>query len=491
VQRHTGTDDEARLPMPLRRRDGIAAVAAALGTLVLPSRGNAQPVSERQPLTTTNIGDDFTLALGGDILLAKAVPTTVHNRVVVNLLQQADLALANLEIPIVDVRPGKVTPANIGYLLTLSPPEVAPYLKQIGFHLLSYANNHTLDWGAAGARETIRHLSAVGISAAGFGETRSAARAPVFFTTPKGRVGLVAFTATFWPGWVAADPVGVIPGVPGVSALRTTRYDLVTREQFATLRQIDSQHNPAEAIVPPPTGDNLTFRGVRFRAGEKPGTAYEMHSDDKADILRNVRQAKQQSDFIVVSMHNHEQPGCDNPIASGDGSAWRCQKPVEFMSTIAREAIDNGADVFLAHGPHVLLGIEIYKGRPIFYSMGNLFAQSEAVTQIRDGYPTGMTSKDTLPEWSEKFWTFYEQDTTMHESVVAVATFRNNRIAELKLHPLDLGAQRRQSDRGTPEPASPAVAQRILKRLQGMSEPYGTQIAIEDNIGVIRIDSQG
>lgn len=394
--------------MPMRRRDGIAAVVTALGTLVLPSCGNTQPVPEFQPLTTTNIGDNFTLALSGDILLAKAVPTTLRKRIVVNLLQQTDLAVANLEVSIVDVRPGKVMPASVGYLLTLSPPAVAPYRNQIGFYLLSHANKHTLDWGAADARETIRHFSAVGISAVGFGETSVCCTRPVFFTTPKGRVGLVAFTATFWPGWVAADPVGVIPGDPGVSALRTTRYDLVTRKQFATLRRIDSQHNPAEAIVPPPTGDNLPFHGVRFRAGEKPDTAYEMHPDDKADIKRNVRQAKQQSDLIVVSMHNHEQPGCDNPIASEDGSAWRCQKPFEFMSSIAREAIDNGADVFLDHGPHVLLRIEIYKERPIFYSLGSRFAQSESITQIRDGNPAGMTFKDTLPEWSEKFWTFYD-----------------------------------------------------------------------------------
>lgn len=79
----------------------------------------------------------------------------------------------------------------------------------------------------------------------------------------------------------------------------------------------------------------------------------------------------------------------------------------------------------------------------------------------------------------------------MHKNVVAVAILRNNHMAELKLHPFDLGAHRRQSDRGTPEPASAAGAQRIPKRLQGMSGPYGTQIAIEDNVSVIQMDSQG
>lgn len=469
----------------LGRRGSIAGMVAAAGSALLPRGIGAQTT---QTITDTNVADGLTLALGGDLLLAEAVPTTSRTQPVLDLIGRADIALANLEVPIVDIRPGRVQPANTGYLLTLSPPEVAEYLKQTGFHLLSFANNHTLDWGVEGARETVRRVNAAGMSAAGFGETRSAARAPVFRTTPKGRVGLMALTSSFWPGWVAADPLGVIPGVAGVSALRTVRTEIVTREQFTTLKQIDAQHNSFETILPPPGGDNLVFRGVRFRPGDRPDTIYDMNSDDVADILRNIRQAKQQSDFLVVSMHNHEQPGCDNPIASGDGSAWRCQKSVDFMARLARMAIDNGADVFMGHGPHVLLGIEVYKGRPILYSLGNLYAQSEAITQFRDAFPAGMDGrKDTVPEFSEKFWALYKQDSTMEESVVAQATFSNNALAELRLHPVDLGAKRRLSNRGTPELASPEMSQRILGRLQDMSRPYGTQIVIEGNTGVIRV----
>ncbi len=44
--------------------------------------------------------------------------------------------------------------------------------------------------------------------------------------------------------------------------------------------------------------------------------------------------------------------------------------------------IDAGADVFVGHGPHVLRGIEIYKGKPIFYSLSNFIFQNETVLRM-------------------------------------------------------------------------------------------------------------
>ena len=45
----------------------------------------------------------------------------------------------------------------------------------------------------------------------------------------------------------------------------------------------------------------------------------------------------------------------------------------------AKAAIDAGADAFLGTGVHVLRGIEIYKGRPIFYGLGEFFRQMDVV----------------------------------------------------------------------------------------------------------------
>ena len=51
----------------------------------------------------------------------------------------------------------------------------------------------------------------------------------------------------------------------------------------------------------------------------------------------------------------------------------------DFVVTAAHLAIDAGADIFVGHGPHILRGIEIYKGKPIFYSMANFAFENETM----------------------------------------------------------------------------------------------------------------
>ena len=45
---------------------------------------------------------------------------------------------------------------------------------------------------------------------------------------------------------------------------------------------------------------------------------------------------------------------------------------LQYMTEIAHSAIDVGADIVVGHGPHYVLPIEVYKGKPIFYSLCNL-----------------------------------------------------------------------------------------------------------------------
>jgi len=59
------------------------------------------------------------------------------------------------------------------------------------------------------------------------------------------------------------------------------------------------------------------------------------------------------ADLVLVTHNGHESDGSDR------------YKPAKFIETYARACIDAGADAFLGHGPHLLRGIEIYKGKPI------------------------------------------------------------------------------------------------------------------------------
>jgi poly-gamma-glutamate synthesis protein (capsule biosynthesis protein) len=73
-----------------------------------------------------------------------------------------------------------------------------------------------------------------------------------------------------------------------------------------------------------------------------------------------------------------------------------------------------------------------------------------------------------------------------YQSIVATTRFEKGQLAEIRLHPVDLNYTARGADRGVPRLAAPEVARAILERLQRLSKPFGTQIAIEQSTGVIR-----
>jgi poly-gamma-glutamate synthesis protein (capsule biosynthesis protein) len=78
-----------------------------------------------------------------------------------------------------------------------------------------------------------------------------------------------------------------------------------------------------------------------------------------------------------------------------------------------------------------------------------------------------------------------------YQSIVTTTRFEKGRLAEVRLHPVDLNYGARGADRGVPRPAAPDVARTILERLQRLSKPFGTPITIEQGVGVIRPPASG
>ena len=146
----------------------------------------------------------------------------------------------------------------------------------------------------------------------------------------------------------------------------------------------------------------------------------------------------------------------------------------DYLEAFARASIDAGADAFQSTGVHVVRGIEIYKNRPIFYGLGEFVRQRDV-----DGLAgLGELRRDACDGCPFP---------AKYESFVAVSEFSGGRLTEVRLHPVELRyAAERMAHRGIPGIAPPDTAQRILTRLQELSAPYGTTIAIEGNIGVIR-----
>jgi poly-gamma-glutamate capsule biosynthesis protein CapA/YwtB (metallophosphatase superfamily) len=423
-----------------------------------------------------NVRDGFTVAAVGDLVVDDALTPLLERRSpgLLELLRSADVTVGNFEGTAADLRTfGGWPEAEPGGSWLISTPAVPADLRRMGFDLVSRANNHTTDWGVAGMRATDRLLTEAGLVHAGTGETLADARAPRFLVTPAGRVSLVSLATRFEPGARAADPLGRVPGRPGLNALRTSRLVRVPPADLAVLARI--RDALPEGVVKTSTleadrtNGTVTLFGTGYAAGESADLELTMHAPDLRDVLRSVRQAKQTSDFTITAVHTHE-PGN------------RSRTPPGFLPELAHEAVEHGADLVAGHGPHQLRGIEVHRGRPIFYSLGNfVFMENTQQPLTHDTGPD--TTEAEYLERKRVHGVFEEQ--VWYESVVALCRFTTRGdLAELELHPVELHWDSgRDADRGIPRLAGDTASARILDRLRRLSAPFGTGIVVRDGVG--------
>jgi hypothetical protein len=107
-------------------------------------------------------------------------------------LLSGDVLIGNLECPLADQEPGSPQKADGGPNLR-GAPEMADWLRRVGFSVLSLANNHAMDCGPEGLGETIQTLRRAGIQPVGAGQTLPQATQPVIVEAKGLRVALLAF----------------------------------------------------------------------------------------------------------------------------------------------------------------------------------------------------------------------------------------------------------------------------------------------------------
>jgi poly-gamma-glutamate synthesis protein (capsule biosynthesis protein) len=428
------------------------------------------------------VPDDFTFAAGGDMIGPyHPLPGAKDGGQarIIELFRSADIAFANQEGSIFDIKDFRGYPAaENGGGYPLQPSGFAREIKAMGIGLVSKANNHATDWGTEGLAATLGWLAAAGVVQAGAGAGLEAARAPAYLETVKGRTALVATASTFPPMAVAGPPV-IRFDTPsrariGISPLNVREVRLVTGQQLQSLRQIagpvDFGGSPSSKEVR--LGDQV------FRAASSVGTLWEMNDADKNAILASVRQARTRAKFVLFSIHAHQTAGHDDkggapyePMMlhwANEAASSEDPRPANFEPALFHAAIDAGADAVVRTGPHVLGGIEIYKGKPIFYSLGSLFFDFRGKRTYTT--PTGQVMK--FPDG-------------YFQTVIPVTKYRNGRIDEIRLYPFAIQGDGGPAG-GMPRIPSAQEAQRILEGLRAMSAPFGTKISIENGVGLIR-----
>jgi poly-gamma-glutamate capsule biosynthesis protein CapA/YwtB (metallophosphatase superfamily) len=376
----------------------------------------------------------ITITLAGQSMIRSDIRATAPAAVpVIQGLLKGDVVFTNLESAIAEK--GETVQEDRGFL---TPPEALDALKTFGFNLLSLSGNHAFDLKVTGIRNTIREADSRKIVHAGTGNNVAEAVAPAYLHTPKGTIALIASASgLITPGGSAtADR-------PGVNELRVEAGD---KENEAT--------------------DDL------------PGAPENTpNHEDAQRILQSIRDARQHADLVIVYQHNHVFGNHSFETIFTEGMQERLA-PNDWLKKWTHAEVDAGADIIVMHGAPLLHGVEIYRGRPIFYDLGNFIYN----------LPPTLTWIDEPMNW---------------ESAVAYVQFQGKKLQSISFRPIALNnVGEGQPDihnpytnnqfldtRGLPSPLTGARAGYILQRLADASKPFGTTLELKGDTAEIKLKS--
>jgi len=175
-----------------------------------------------------------------------------------------------------------------------------------------------------------------------------------------------------------------------------------------------------------------------------------LNPDDAERVFAAIKGAAASADIVTAYHHNH--------VLTEGG-----HRTPQWQQDFAHRCIDAGATLFVSHGAPWLLGIELYRQRPIFYDLGSLVFQ----TATEGG----------------------AYDASAWQSVIAECRFVDGKLAEMEMTPIQLNDQGVGGDlatRGRPSLAHGGEAAAILDRLAALSSPFGTTIERAGDKAVIR-----
>jgi poly-gamma-glutamate synthesis protein (capsule biosynthesis protein) len=293
-------------------------------------------------------------------------------------------------------------------------------------------------------------------------------------------------------GVAAAEQSPYSMGRPGYNLIRHRPVFTVDRVSFDALRQLSkslgfeeekkgrhSLGGPRELDVD--TDAVFHFMDARFVVGNGFSLSTVANKDDVEANLKWIRDARRMADWVVMSFHSH-------------AASSSADEPAEYAKLFARACIDAGADLFIGHGPHRDRGIEIYKGKAIFHSLGDFILQNDTVQWAPyDAMARlGLGHENTPADWYDARAGNESRgrgNPRNWESAVSLVTFEAGKLKEIRLYPVDLGMNLPRPQRGRPLLAEPGdeVSNRVLQKFQQMSQPFGTDISIENGVGIIRL----
>lgn len=309
-------------------------------------------------------------------------------------------------------------------------PSVAAALKDSGFNVVSFASNHCMDWGRESFFETIDHLTKQDISVLGAGANLAEARKPVILERGGSRVAFLGYCSILPQNYWAEE------NRPGCVPMRAwTHYEQIEHDQ--------------------------------------PGTPCRVHTfanrDDLLALRDDIAKARMRADIVVVSLHwgIHFVPAV---IA-------------DYQREVAYAAIDAGADMILGHHAHILKGIEVYRGKPIFYSLCN-FATDLKMDAAHASSKSFREIQTLNPQWVPDFDILYNCPPDSRMTVVVKAIVEGGAVRRVSFLPTFINpmAQPAILERSDPRHGEVVRYLEDISRAQGIATrfvPDGDEIVVE------------
>lgn len=255
------------------------------------------------------------LMVVGDLLLGgpEAEP---HFDKVRHILREGDVVVGQVEWP----HTLRGQPCAIEMPAPAANPEHLKAVKNAGFNVATVASNHIFDQGPYGVSDTLDSLQALDIAAVGAGVNIAEARQPVIMEKNGVKLGVLAYNC-----------VG-------------------PRESWATPLKAGSAHIHV-----------MTHYELEYSSpGSRPAEFSFPHPDHLEAMQNDIRDLKSRVDVVLVVLHK--------------GMVRIPVKIAHYERQICQAAIDAGANAVVGHHAHVLRGVEVYKGCPIYHGVNHFVA---------------------------------------------------------------------------------------------------------------------
>lgn len=329
-----------------------------------------------------NLENELIFLAVGDIAPDREEPSSIFSQVE-GVLNDSDLVFGQLEAVLSER--GTVLPQ--ARLVCSAQPETARALKEAGFNIISFASNHCMDLGREAFNDTINVLREQGLSVIGVGSNLEEARKAAIVNLNGTRIAFLAYNTILPQGyWAASDR-------PGCTPLRAlTLYEQIEHDQ--------------------------------------PGTPCRIHTfpqrEDLNAMVKDIKKAKAQADLVIVSMHW--------------GIHFIPALLAEYQRDMAHVAVEAGADLILGHHAHILKGIEVYKGKVIFYSLSN-FALDLPITKAINSSGHKDIS-ELVPDWhpDPEYPTFF-MPPDARKTIIAKCVIANRKIKTISFFPTYINKQ--------------------------------------------------